>query len=282
MRDVSRETQFGLLKEKIHAGLISDYGNDELEIAYIIYKSIIENDIKDRVVNFEILKMSREPETALENIVERKVALDTDQMESKNDREDTVDSKLQDEIHKKMASENIDKETIKHIAYFKALNDGQPHSVCEDIRNGKLFEDDLYKFLCDNTEAEDFTKFEPEEKNLSKKCGKCKQEVFNVKDDDQFESDDDHWKSEDGMTNSIMSQMEDKARMKLIQGGQYSEYQAADKNDKDNDVMASGKKAKTLHDQICDIVENIDELSEKAENIKISRSEYLNCLREVT
>jgi hypothetical protein len=27
---------------------------------------------------------------------------------------------------KSMGSENLDKETIKHIAYFKALNDGQP------------------------------------------------------------------------------------------------------------------------------------------------------------
>ena len=281
IRDVSRETQFGMLKEKIHAGLITDYGYDDLDIAYVIYKSIIESDITDRVVTFEILKMAREPETSLDNIVERKVALDPDQMDNRKDKDDNTDQKLQVEMTKTMGSENLDKETIKHIAYFKALNDGQPQSVCDEIRNGKLFEEDLYKFLCDNIEADEFAKFGPDEKYLARKCGKCKQEVYTATDDDSDEG----WKSEDGMTHSINSRMEDKARMMLIKGGQYGDTKGetlSTKNSSKGDDFGGGKKGKTLHDQICDIVENIDELSEKAENIKLSRSEYLNCLREVT
>ena len=74
-----------MIKEKIKSGLIIDYDDDDLEVAYVIYKSIIESDIRDKVVNYEILKMSREPETALENVVERKGALDPEQMEQKND-----------------------------------------------------------------------------------------------------------------------------------------------------------------------------------------------------
>jgi hypothetical protein len=80
-----------MLKEKIHAGLITDYAYDDLDIAYVIYKHIIESDIKDRVVNFETLKMAREPETSLENIVERKVALDPDQMDNRGDKDDNMD-----------------------------------------------------------------------------------------------------------------------------------------------------------------------------------------------
>jgi hypothetical protein len=71
VRDVSRETQHGMIKEKIHANLISDYGYEDLEIAYMIYKEIIECDVKNRIVTFETLKMSRDPDQALENIVER-------------------------------------------------------------------------------------------------------------------------------------------------------------------------------------------------------------------
>lgn len=78
VRDVSRETQFGMIKEKIHAGLITDYDDYDLEVAYVIYKDIIEADIKSRIVTMDVLKMSRDPDTALENIVERRDALDTE------------------------------------------------------------------------------------------------------------------------------------------------------------------------------------------------------------
>ena len=71
-----------MIKEKIHAGLINDYNDDDLEIAYMIYKEIIEADIKSRIVTMDVLKLARDPDTALENIVERRDALDTDQMES--------------------------------------------------------------------------------------------------------------------------------------------------------------------------------------------------------
>ena len=73
-----------------------------------------------------------------------------------------------------MGFEKIDKDTIKHIAYFKALNDKQPQEICDEIRNGRLFEEDLNKFLCDHTNADEYTKFEKEERFLKRKCLKCK------------------------------------------------------------------------------------------------------------
>ena len=74
-----------------------------------------------------------------------------------------------------MGFEKIDKETIKHIAYFKALNDGQPTEVCDEIRNGRLFEENLNKFLCDHIGADEFAKFDKEERFLKRKCVKCNQ-----------------------------------------------------------------------------------------------------------
>jgi len=42
--------------------------------------------------------------------------------------------------------------------------------------------------------------------------------------------------------------------------------------------MSSG----SIYERVCDIVENIDELSDRAHNMKLTRSEFLNCLRECT
>ena len=41
-------------------------------------------------------------------------------------------------------------------------------------------------------------------------------------------------------------------------------------------------KQASLYDRVVDLVENIDELSDRAHNMKMTRSEYMNCLRQVT
>ena len=83
VKDESREIQYGILHEQLQAGLITDYDDEELKIAYIIYKDIIEYDIKDRTVSMDILKIARDPSTALVNIVEKSDCLDTEQMNRK-------------------------------------------------------------------------------------------------------------------------------------------------------------------------------------------------------
>ena len=42
------------------------------------------------------------------------------------------------------------------------------------------------------------------------------------------------------------------------------------------------KKKQSIYEQVADLVENVDELSERAHNMKMTRSEYMNCLRQVT
>ena len=47
-----------------------------------------------------------------------------------------VDERLKDEIMKSIGHEVIDKETLRHIAYYKAMYEGEPKERLEAIRNG--------------------------------------------------------------------------------------------------------------------------------------------------
>ena len=47
-------------------------------VAYELYKNIIAQDVKSKFVTIPVLKMSRQPETAFENVTEKQDALDPD------------------------------------------------------------------------------------------------------------------------------------------------------------------------------------------------------------
>ena len=85
IKDVSRETQHGIILEQLQAGLITDYDANELDIAYELYKEVVDFDIKNEEVKMDILKLARDPKTALDNVVERVDALDTDQIPTPKD-----------------------------------------------------------------------------------------------------------------------------------------------------------------------------------------------------
>ena len=78
IKDVSRETQYGILNEQLHAGLINEYGKTDLKMAYDLHKDIIEWDVKNEEVGQDILKLARDPASAVDNVVERPDALDTE------------------------------------------------------------------------------------------------------------------------------------------------------------------------------------------------------------
>ena len=87
------------------------------------------------------------------------------------------------------------------------------------------------------------------------------------------------------MTDSIMSDEEDRKELKLMKEGKYNEQAKLDDLVSTNKVAKStfeGQDAKTIVMKIGDIIENIDQLSARADNIVMTRSEFLNCLREVT
>lgn len=151
IREVSQERQFGILRERMHAGLITDYDEEDLDAAYIIYKRVVEQDIKNKIVPLDILKMSRDPETALENVIERKEALDTNEMKPQDQTEDEqIAEQVGAEVSVFNGMEKIDQTTVRHIGFFKALNEKKDQKFLDDIRNFKMFEDDINKFLCDD------------------------------------------------------------------------------------------------------------------------------------
>ena len=82
--DVSRETSFGILYSDLENGFISEYNRLELDNAYVIFKDIIKRDLEGSVVPIDILKLARDPITALQNIIEKTVAFDINQMKGKD------------------------------------------------------------------------------------------------------------------------------------------------------------------------------------------------------
>lgn len=81
VRDVSHETRPGALAEKVLAGHITDYVEEDLKIAQQIYKQMVMNDIETGFVSLEILKLSRDPITALDNLNEKKDPLNPGSMD---------------------------------------------------------------------------------------------------------------------------------------------------------------------------------------------------------
>ena len=91
IKDVSRETQFGIIHEQLHAGLITDYDVKDLKVAYELHKEIVAWDVKNEEVAPEILKLARDPASATDNVVEREDALERDtvpQLAQKKDNKD--------------------------------------------------------------------------------------------------------------------------------------------------------------------------------------------------
>lgn len=78
---------------------------------------------------------------------------------------------------KGLAQETLNKETMKQIALFKAINElnagGCSLQLYEDIRHGRLFPKDLNKFLASETSEDDVHKFMEVLKD-AKKPKKCK------------------------------------------------------------------------------------------------------------
>ena len=166
-----------------------------------------------------------------------------------------------------IGQEMVDKETLRHIAYYKALSEGMPQEILEKIKNGSLFEDDLNKILAQDFKVKDVERFE---EKLKSKCVKCKQEWSDTGS---------AWKSEDGMTESVMSTEDDRFKLMLIRAGNNRESGPRMTRD---DVFTGESSAPTFKQKLRELIENIDDLSDKAQNIKISRNEFLNCLRDLT
>jgi len=65
------------------------------------------------------------------------------------------------------------------MAMFKALNEGAPQKIIDDIKSGTLFEDDLRQFLAGDATADTLHRFTSVIEDIKKKA-KCKECFQNV------------------------------------------------------------------------------------------------------
>jgi len=88
------------------------------------------------------------------------------------------------------------------------------------------------------------------------------------------------------MTESILSNDEDRGRVDQMKQGLNKESRPGGASAVEEAFGGPGagkpEKRQSLYEQVADLVENIDELSERAHNMRMTRSEYMNCLRQVT
>ena len=153
-----------------------------------------------------------------------------------DDKTEIAEKRLQEEIMKSIGQEVISKETLRHIAYYRALTDGASEELLLKIKSGNMFEDDLNKILNSEFSSTDLEHFHERPKE---KCRQCKQE---------FDGEQNEWKSDDGMTNSVMSTQDDKWKLMLIKQGKNEEREQ--RNDNKNEVVLhgiDGKNQKTKH-----------------------------------
>lgn len=84
------------------------------------------------------------------------------------------------------------------------------------------------------------------------------------------------------MTESIMSTDDDKKWLDLMKRGQDHEGRGSSLGRDGGTDGFDHRGGKCLSEKVADLVENVDELSIRAQNMKLTRSEFLNCLRDVT
>ena len=68
------------------------------------------------------------------NVVERVDPFDTIGID--DDKKEIAEKRLQEEIMKSIGQEVINKETLRHIAYYRALSDGAPEKILLKIKQG--------------------------------------------------------------------------------------------------------------------------------------------------
>lgn len=114
---VGHETAPGAVLNELDLGNITDFTKPDLEKAYIIYEEIIKLDLENNVVPVGILKMAKDPASALVNIVERTTFEDTKALKN---------GKINELIHDVMisqAKDPFDQQTAKMLAMHKALSE---------------------------------------------------------------------------------------------------------------------------------------------------------------
>ena len=171
---------------------------------------------------------------------------------------------------KSIGQEVINKETLRHIAYYRALSDGAPEKILLKIKQGQLFEQEMNNILNDTFTCTDLEHFH---ERPNDKCRVCKRD---------FDKDQADWNSEDGMTDSVMSTEDDKWKLMLLKKGKNEFTEERFSNPHDQLASIDGNKGPTFKEKLMELIENIDDISEKVMKMKVTKSQFVDCLRELT
>jgi hypothetical protein len=151
LRDVSREVVPGNLRIANDNGLLKGKDNKErykkenLEVAYQIFQDLVEHDLDQKLISVDILKIAKDPNSALENVVERMQALDLEQMNDPTKHK----VELHDQVRKLMeesGKDPIDKETMKQIAISIAMKENNA-KIMSKLQNNQMLESDIMTFI---------------------------------------------------------------------------------------------------------------------------------------
>jgi hypothetical protein len=139
LQDISRETVPGNLRVAHANGTLENrYLEKNLEIAYDVFQDLVEHDLDRGIITMDVLKLARDPPSALENVVERMQALDLEQMNDPSKHK----LELHDQVRKLMeesGKDPIDKETMKQIAINIASKDNN-EEVLRKLKNNLMIE----------------------------------------------------------------------------------------------------------------------------------------------
>lgn len=181
VKDISHETEFGTLSDRLQLGLITDYKKADLDAGYKIYKDLIKFDIQNKAVTLDLLRISRDPESALKNVVEKVDPLDTEQFRKRRgiDSNAEVAEKAKNEVEGPDLLERIDGETLKQIAMYKSLCASSPDENYTKIAGGGMFEEELVNFINGGISENDIHHFEKKLKSIQRppRCENCCQRV---------------------------------------------------------------------------------------------------------
>ena len=120
-----------------------------------------------------------------------------------------------------------DKDVLKQIALFKAMDQGN-REMQENIRLGRLLDDELTAYISDGYDPEDLHLFIRNERRLMEEE---RRQSRRNKDTNQVGSDSEEgdWNTDDGMTKSIMSSQDGKEFITGVRQGKLAEEREQDR-----------------------------------------------------
>ena len=254
LQDIGREAEpeLNMLEQNLKKGLIKDYEMHELQLARGIYRDLIAHDLGHKLVSKDILALARDPPSALVNVVERMQALDLTPVGDGNEVTDLQEQVT--ELIEGSGKDPIDKATMKQIAIHLAVRRGD--AEMEDrVKTNRALESELISYI-GGTTAGELTHFPTRLKDAHQN-DKLRRLEYYESEEEEVDDGEKKWHFQDGMTSAIHS--------------------SASKEIGPDELETAPKKLSLI-----DIVENIDDVSERAQKMQVTRNEYLDTLREVT